>query len=111
VAVPQTLVSKHSDLNAASDPRRNGMWVANKTTVVSRHTGGYLEFSSQAWSPRLQKDVEVLERVQKMAVSMVNGLNGTYLDKLAQLGMQTLTQRRNEADLVLVYKIIHKNVM
>jgi hypothetical protein len=38
---------------------------------------------------------------------MVNGLTGTYEEKLRQLGMQSLEKRREEADLVLVYKIVN----
>jgi hypothetical protein len=52
--------------------------------------------------------VETLEKVQIRAINMVNGLVGTYAEKLEQLGMQTLAQRREEADLVLVYKILTK---
>jgi hypothetical protein len=69
-----------------------------------------LEFSSQtqAWSPWLKKDVEVLEKVQRRAVRIKNGLTGTYEEKLKALGMQSLEQRREEADMVLVSKILNK---
>jgi hypothetical protein len=50
----------------------------------------------------------VLEKVQMRAVKMVNGLAGTYEEKLSALGMQSLEQRREEADMVLVYKILNK---
>jgi hypothetical protein len=76
--------------------------------LYQRYVRPHLEFSSQSWNPWYQKDVETLERVQKRAISMINGLVGTYAEKLAQLGMQTLAQRREEADLVLVYKILTK---
>jgi hypothetical protein len=50
----------------------------------------------------------MLEKVKMRAVKMVNGRTGTYEEKLKALGMQSLEQRREEADLVLVYKIINK---
>jgi hypothetical protein len=68
--------------------------------LYQRYVRPHLEFSSQAWSPWLKKDVEVLEKVQMRAVKMVNGLTGTYEEKLQALGMQSLEQRRKEADMV-----------
>jgi hypothetical protein len=68
----------------------------------------HLEFAVQAWSPWLTKDMEVLEKVQRRAVSMVSGLSGTsYEEKLEELGMLTLKERRHQADMVQVYKILH----
>jgi hypothetical protein len=75
--------------------------------LYQRYVRPHLEFSSQAWSPWLKKDIEVLEKVQMRAVKMVNGLTGTYEEKLQALGMQSLEQRRKEADMVLVYKILN----
>jgi hypothetical protein len=74
--------------------------------LYQRYVRPHLEFSSQAWNPWLQKDKEILERVQIRAVNMVNGLQGTYHEKLEQLNMKSLEQRREEADMVLVYKIL-----
>jgi hypothetical protein len=68
----------------------------------------HLEFSSAAWSPYFQKDIEVLEKVQKRAVNMVNGLAGLeYEEKLAALGLELLADRREFADLMLMYKILN----
>jgi Reverse transcriptase (RNA-dependent DNA polymerase) len=75
--------------------------------LYQRYVRPHLEFSSQAWSPWLQKDTDLLEKVQIRAVNMVNGLHGTYEEKLKQLGMQSLAERRDEADMVLVYKILN----
>jgi Reverse transcriptase (RNA-dependent DNA polymerase)/Endonuclease-reverse transcriptase len=74
-----------------------------------RYVRPHLEFSSPAWSPWLQKDVQVLEKVQKRAVRMINGLNAdTYEGKLRELGIQSLADRRKEADMVLTYKVLHE---
>jgi hypothetical protein len=76
--------------------------------LYTRYVRPHLEFSSTAWSPWLQKDIDTLEKVQKRAVSMVNGLTGaTYAEKLAEIGLDSLSDRRAEADLVQMYKIIH----
>jgi hypothetical protein len=52
--------------------------------------------------------MEVLEKVRRRAVSMVSGLSGTaYEEKLEELEMLTLKERRHQADMVQVYKILH----
>ena len=67
----------------------------------------HLEFASQAWSPWHEKDIEALEKVQRRAVGLISGLRGqTYEEKLEELGLQTLQDRRVEADLVLVHKVL-----
>jgi hypothetical protein len=56
----------------------------------------------------MAKDVQILERVQKRAVNMITGLTSlTYKEKLKELGIQSLKDRRTEADAVLAYKVIH----
>jgi hypothetical protein len=73
-----------------------------------RYVRPHLEFASQAWSPWYAKDIQTLEKVQKRAVSMINGLKpGTYDEKLKELGIQSLKDRRLEADMVLTYKLVH----
>jgi len=68
----------------------------------------HLEFSSPAWNPWLARDIEILERVQMRAVKMVGGLAGTtYQERLDELGLQSLEARRNEADVLLMHKVIH----
>ena len=42
-----------------------------------------LEYCIQSWNPWLIKDKEILEKVQKRAISMTSGLSGsTYEEKL-----------------------------
>ena len=68
----------------------------------------HLEFSVQAWSPWTEADKEVLEKVQERAISMVAGLKGrTYEERLVELNMDSLEERRYKADMTLVFKMIH----
>jgi hypothetical protein len=68
----------------------------------------HLEFASPAWSPWLEADKEMLEKIQKRAVNMVSGLRAhTYEEKLKELGLTTLEERRHQADMVQVYKIVN----
>jgi hypothetical protein len=76
--------------------------------LYTRYVRPHLEFASPAWSPWLLKDIDILERVQKRAVGMVNGLGGlSYEEKLEALNMETLADRREYADLLLIYKVLN----
>ena len=68
----------------------------------------HLEFSVQAWSPWCQKDKDLLENVQRRAVKMISGLKGDpYEDRLKELGLTTLEERRHRADMALVHSVMH----
>ncbi len=67
----------------------------------------HLEFAVQAWAPWTACDKEILEKVQKRAVAMVAGLSGkTYEERLQELGMLSLEERRHQADMAQTYKIV-----
>jgi len=66
----------------------------------------HLDYCIQAWRPHLEKDIDVLERVQKRMTRMVEGCkNVSYEKRLSKLGLTTLETRRVRADLIEVYKI------
>ena len=68
----------------------------------------HLEFAVPAWSPWLLGDIDILEKVQRRAVNMVVGLKGqNYEDKLVELGLRSLEDRRKRIDLVQTFKIVH----
>jgi len=71
-------------------------------TLVRPH----LEYCTAAWSPYYQKDRELLERVQHRFTRMIPGFGAkTYENRLRDLGLWSLEERRNRADLVEVYKM------
>ena len=75
--------------------------------LYKQYVRPHLEFASQAWSPWLRGDIEVLEKIQLRAVKMIGGLRGvTYEERLAELGLQSLEDRRAEADMVMTYKVL-----
>ncbi len=54
----------------------------------------------------------MLEKIQRRAVNMVSGLKaGTYEEKLKELGLTTLEERRHHADMTQVYKILMEKDM
>jgi hypothetical protein len=67
----------------------------------------HLEYSVAAWSPWNEADKECLEKVQKRAVNMVSGFRArSYEERLLELGITTLEERREHLDMVQTYKIL-----
>ena len=68
-----------------------------------------LEYCISAWSPHYVKDKELLERIQHRFTRMIPELrNLPYLQRLEELKLWTLEERRTRADLIEVYKIIRR---
>jgi hypothetical protein len=69
----------------------------------------HLEYASVIWSPTYQKDIIAIEQVQRRATCLVPGLKHlSYEDRLRTLGLPTLMYRRERADILQVFKILHK---
>ena len=68
----------------------------------------HLEFSSPAWNPWTERDIEVLEKIQRKAVGMISGLTPgtTYEQKCTELGLDTLKERRRKQDILQAFKIL-----
>ena len=67
----------------------------------------HLEYAVASWSPWLQSDKEMLEKVQRRAVNMVSNFQArNYQDKLLEAGMTTLEQRRERGDLIHMFRIM-----
>jgi hypothetical protein len=66
----------------------------------------HLEYCTPAWSPHYKKDKELLEKVQHRFTRMFGHLRHLeYRDRLDKLGLWTLEERRNRADLVEVFRM------
>jgi hypothetical protein len=68
----------------------------------------HLEHVVQVWSPWLVKDIELIENVQRRAVRCIRGLTGSYEEKLGQIGLTTLKQRRERGDMIQTFKIVNQ---
>ena len=67
----------------------------------------HLEYCVQAWRPYLQKDINLLESVQRRATRMIaNFSNLAYDERLFRLNLTTLETRRLRGDLIEVFKIL-----
>ena len=73
-----------------------------KTFVRSK-----MEHAVAAWSPWLERDVEILERVQKRLIRALSDVWGqTYEEKLRDAGLTTLQERRHRGDLIEAFKTL-----
>ena len=67
-----------------------------------------LEFANVVWMPRFQKDIDLLENVQKRATKLVPGMKDkNYNERLKLMKLPSLKFRRNRGDLIEVYKYTH----
>ena len=64
-----------------------------------------LEHVVAAWSPWAAGDREVLENVQRRMVRMISNKRGnTYEERLENVGLTTLTERRARGDMIEVFR-------
>ena len=68
----------------------------------------HLEYGNCFWSPFLQKDIVLIERVQRRATKILPNLKELeYAERLRHLNLPTLAYRRVRGDLIQMYKIVH----
>ena len=82
----------------------------NREIVLSLYNSlvrPHLEYAVQFWCPSYRKDIERLERVQKRATRLIPELrNRSYEDRLRELNLFSLEQRRLRGQLIEVFKIL-----
>jgi len=67
----------------------------------------HLEYCIQLWSPQHNKDMELLEQVQRRATKMIRDLyHLSYEERLRELRLLSLEKRRLWEDLVLVFQYL-----
>ena len=73
------------------------------TSIIRRQ----LEYAAVVWSPNMKKDIRKIERIQRIATKMVPELKDlTYEERLTDMGLLTLQDRRERGDLITLYKIL-----
>ena len=72
-------------------PAGQGVWLSHSSALVKSQ----LEYCVQVPGLQYRKDVELLERVQRRAMKMIQGLKHlSSEDKLKELGLFSLEERR-----------------
>ena len=68
-----------------------------------------MEYAETVWSPYKKKHVKKLERIQRMATKMVPELEElTYEERLREINLPTLEERRERGDLITIFKLYNK---
>ena len=67
----------------------------------------HLEYAIQSWCPWQLQDKNILEKVQRRAVTMVSNMGGkSYEERLLVANMTTLETRRHRGDLIQMFRIM-----
>ena len=67
-----------------------------------------LKYAQSIWSPYYIKDIEQIERVQRRITRLPQELkNLQYEERLSQLNLTTLKERRMRGDLIETFKILN----
>ena len=66
----------------------------------------HLEYAVTAWSPWHKKDAEIIEKIQRRATRRISDIHGPYPQRLQQLGLTTLEERRERGDAIEVFKYV-----
>ena len=81
---------------------REMMLPLNKSLVLP-----HLEYTLQFWSPHLQRDIIKIEKVQRKASKMIPEItNHSYSQRLKDLNLISLQQRRLRGQLIEVFKYL-----
>jgi len=67
----------------------------------------HLDYCSPVWNPHYSKDIHLLERVQHRFTHLFSELRSLpYEERLRQLGLWSLEERRNRTDLIELFKLV-----
>ena len=67
-----------------------------------------LEYAAVVWLLNVKKDMRKLQRIQRVATKMVPKLRElTYEDRLKEMGLPMLQDRREREDIITLYMIVN----
>jgi len=81
--------------------RENELWKKLYVSLVRPH----LEYAAQVWNPYYEKDIEIIEKVQRRATKIPTEFRHLeYEERLKMWGLTTLKERRVRGSLIQMYK-------
>ena len=101
----QAMVTKATKMAGAIrrvfwDRRHELLWVAFQCYILPT-----LKYCAPAWYPYLQRDIDLVERVQRRFTKRISGLESlSYEDRLKSLNAMSLRNLRAYASMVVTYK-------
>ena len=73
--------------------------------------GPYQDYNSVIYSPHHLELIDTLERVQRHFTKRLHGSNNLSSgDRLNIVGLESIELRRIHADLIILYKLLHKKL-
>ena len=85
-----------------------GANMATLKTLYIAHVHPILEYGACIWDPHLQKDIDCIERVQRLASKMcTRNWSLPYDQRLSLLDLPTLSFRRKVTKMCFLYKILN----
>ena len=72
-----------------------------------------MEYAAPIWDPHLQKDINLLESVQRRAARFIKGdyyTTSSVSHMLQDLGLHELKDRRRDLRLALMFKVVHGHI-
>ena len=85
----------------------NGCPEKLKQTAYFSLIHSFMEYGTTVWVPCQKYNSDKVERVQRSMARFLKSRYKRYSDMLDELGWTPLSQRRQEARLILLYKIIN----
>ena len=77
--------------------------------LFKTYVRSHVEYCPQVWSPWKKGLIKRIERVQRAATRQVMGMTGkNYDERLKEIKLTTLAERRNRGDMIEVHKILQK---
>ena len=69
----------------------------------------HLEYAAQFWSPHLQRDIIKIEKIKRKASKMISEIrNHSYRQRLKDLNLTSLEQRRLHGQLIEAFKYVRR---
>ncbi|RMC04766.1 hypothetical protein DUI87_17938 [Hirundo rustica rustica] len=105
---PQISVVKVSfeDLSQQTEEQCGQQGKGGVLSLSSSLVRPYLHCCIQLWGPKHRKDMDLLEKIQSMATKTSRGMEHFYKERLKELGLFRLEQRRLQGDPVVAFQYL-----